>query len=48
MSSTIEQLVNREYQFGFTTDIEAETLPPGLTEDTVRFISATRAQASND
>ena len=40
MSSTIEQLVNREYQYGFSTDIETETLPPGLTEDTVRFISA--------
>ncbi len=40
MSSTIESLVNREYQYGFTTNIEADTLPPGLTEDTVRFISA--------
>jgi Fe-S cluster assembly protein SufB len=40
MSSTIDQLVNREYQYGFSTDIEAETLPPGLSEDTVRFISA--------
>lgn len=40
MSSTIDSLVNREYQYGFTTDIEADTLPPGLTEDTVRFISA--------
>lgn len=40
MSSTIESLVNREYQYGFTTDIEADTLPPGLTEDTIKFISA--------
>lgn len=40
MSSTIDQLVNREYQYGFSTDIESETLPPGLNEDTVRFISA--------
>lgn len=39
MSSTIESLVNREYQYGFTTDFEAETLPPGLSEETVRFIS---------
>ena len=44
MSSTIEQLVNREYQYGFSTDIETETLPPGLTEDTVRFISATKQE----
>ncbi len=44
MSATIEQLVNREYQYGFSTDIEAETLPPGLTEDTVRFISAKKQE----
>ncbi len=40
MSATIDQLVNREYQYGFSTDIDAETLPPGLSEETVRFISA--------
>ena len=40
MSTTIDSLVNREYQYGFTTDVETETLPPGLSEDTVRFISA--------
>ncbi|MEO7360894.1 MAG: Fe-S cluster assembly protein SufB [Gemmatimonadaceae bacterium] len=40
MSTTIDTLVNREYQYGFTTDIESETLPPGLSEETVRFISA--------
>ncbi len=44
MSSSIEALVNREYQYGFTTDIETETLPPGLTEDTVRFISAKKEE----
>ena len=44
MSSTIEQLVNREYQYGFSTDIDTETLPPGLTEDTVRFISAKKQE----
>ncbi len=40
MSSSIDSLVNREYQYGFSTDIESETLPPGLSEDVVRFISA--------
>ena len=40
MSSTIESLVGREYQHGFATDIEADTLPPGLNEETVRAISA--------
>jgi Fe-S cluster assembly protein SufB len=40
MSSTIESLVTREYKHGFATDIAADTLPPGLSEDTVRAISA--------
>ncbi|MEW5916592.1 MAG: Fe-S cluster assembly protein SufB [Gemmatimonadota bacterium] len=40
MSSTIESLVTREYKHGFETDIAADTLPPGLNEDTVRAISA--------
>jgi Fe-S cluster assembly protein SufB len=44
MSSSIEALVNREYQYGFSTDIETETLPPGLSEDTVRFISAKKQE----
>ena len=44
MSTTIETLVNREYQYGFTTDIESDTLPPGLSEDTVRFISAKKQE----
>ena len=36
----IEQLANREYKWGFVTDIESDSLPTGLSEDTVRFISA--------
>ncbi|MGQ0642463.1 MAG: Fe-S cluster assembly protein SufB [Gemmatimonadaceae bacterium] len=40
MSSTIESLVTREYKHGFATDIAADTLPPGLSEETVRAISA--------
>jgi Fe-S cluster assembly protein SufB len=40
MSSSIETLVNREYKFGFVTDIEADQIPRGLTEDTIRLISA--------
>ena len=38
--SKLSELVRREYQAGFVTDIEADTLPPGLDEDVVRFISA--------
>ena len=37
---TVEQLANREYKWGFTTDIEADTVPPGLNEDIIRHISA--------
>jgi len=37
--STIEALANREYKYGFVTDIESETVPRGLTEETVRMIS---------
>ena len=36
MSSSIETLVNREYKYGFVTDIESDTIPPGLSEDIVR------------
>ena len=43
-SATIDQLVTREYKYGFSTDIDAETLPPGLNEDVVRFISAKKEE----
>ncbi|MGH9438405.1 MAG: Fe-S cluster assembly protein SufB, partial [Terriglobia bacterium] len=38
--STIEQLANKEYKFGFVTDIEEDKVPVGLNEDVVRLISA--------
>ncbi len=44
MSAAIESLVSREYQYGFVTDIEADTAPPGLNEDTIRFISAKKEE----
>jgi len=34
-----DALVGRQYRHGFFTDIESDTLPPGLNEDVVRFIS---------
>src|SRR6266513_3081393 len=37
--STAEILTNREYKYGWVTDIESETIPRGLSEDTVRLIS---------
>jgi len=39
MSSAQELLKNREYKYGFKTEIETETIPKGLSEDTVRMIS---------
>ncbi|MBL7960380.1 Fe-S cluster assembly protein SufB [bacterium] len=38
--STIEEIANKEYKYGFVTDIESDSAPKGLNEDTVRFISA--------
>ncbi len=44
MSTAIESLVNREYQYGFVTDVESDTIPAGLSEDVVRTISAKKQE----
>src|SRR2546421_1733682 len=41
---TVRSLSQEGYKYGFVTDIEAETAPPGLNEDTVRFISAKKEE----
>jgi Fe-S cluster assembly protein SufB len=38
-NASILELTEREYKAGFVTDIESETIPPGLSEDVVRLIS---------
>ncbi|MFM2294520.1 MAG: hypothetical protein RLZZ350_933 [Verrucomicrobiota bacterium] len=38
-TETIEDLVKTEYKYGFVTDVETESAPPGLSEDTIRLIS---------
>ncbi|HEY6146192.1 MAG TPA: Fe-S cluster assembly protein SufB [Thermoanaerobaculia bacterium] len=38
------EITNREYGAGFVTDIESETIPPGLNEDVVRLISAKKGE----
>ena len=38
-SSDLESLVGQKYRHGFVTDIEADTVPPGLDEDVIRLIS---------
>src|SRR5579875_1166953 len=40
MSAAIESLVNREYQYGFVTEVESDVVPPGLSEEVIRTISA--------
>ena len=39
-SETIEKLTTGEYKYGFVTDVEADTIPKGLSEDVIRLISA--------
>ena len=40
MSAQLQDLVNRPYKHGFVTDIESEVAAKGLSEDTIRIISA--------
>jgi Fe-S cluster assembly protein SufB len=39
-ATSIEELANQEYKWGFVTEIEADTIPKGLSEDVIRRISA--------
>ena len=39
MFKIIEKAIDQEYKYGFVTDIEQDTLPPGLNEDVIRAIS---------
>jgi Fe-S cluster assembly protein SufB len=41
---TIQELANREYQHGFVTEIETESVPRGLNEDIIRLISAKKRE----
>jgi len=40
----LEEFVQGEYKYGFTSDIDSDILPPGLNEDVVRFISAKKGE----
>ena len=39
-NQVVRDVAKQEYKYGFVTDVEQESLPPGLNEDTIRFISA--------
>jgi Fe-S cluster assembly protein SufB len=41
---TIQELANREYEHGFVTELETETVPRGLNEDVIRLISAKKGE----
>jgi Fe-S cluster assembly protein SufB len=43
-TETIEGLVQQEYKYGFYTDVEADSAPPGLNEDIIRLISAKKKE----
>ena len=40
----IDSAVNKKYEHGFVTDIDSDTLPPGLSEDVIRVISAKKEE----
>jgi Fe-S cluster assembly protein SufB len=42
--SSVDQFVQQKYKHGFVTDIESETVPPGLNEDVIRWISARKEE----
>ncbi len=35
----IDSAIKQEYEYGFTTEIEQDTIAPGLSEEVIRFIS---------
>ena len=39
-----QEINNKEYKYGFTTDIESIKAPKGLTEETIKFISKTKKE----
>ena len=43
-TESIEELATREYKYGFVTDIEADAVPPGLSEDVIRAISEKKGE----
>ncbi len=40
----LEHLVHREYEAGFVTEVESDTVPPGLDEDVIRLISSKKRE----
>ncbi|MBP9590495.1 MAG: Fe-S cluster assembly protein SufB [Steroidobacteraceae bacterium] len=43
-SNDLEEIVGQKYRHGFVTDIESDTMPPGLDEDVIRLISRKKGE----
>ncbi len=43
-TQTLERLATSDYKYGFVTDIEQDSVPPGLNEDVIRLISAKKQE----
>ena len=44
-TENFEKLVKKEYEHGFVTDIDADTIPPGLSEEIITFISNKKSRS---
>jgi Fe-S cluster assembly protein SufB len=44
MSTSLQQVTGQEYKYGFTTEIEADSVAPGLDENVIRLISAKKGE----
>lgn len=42
--NVLDDVTRGDYKYGFTSDIDTEIIPRGLTEDTVRFISERKGE----
>src|SRR5690554_2799400 len=43
-STNFDDILDQPYKYGFVSDIESDTLPPGLNEDVIHFISAKKEE----
>jgi len=43
-NKALQEVANQQYRYGWTTDVESESAPPGLNEETIRWISAKKAE----
>lgn len=43
-TETLEEIASQDYKYGFYTNVEADSIPPGLSEDIIRIISAKKEE----